>query len=250
MSKEFTDQTSQDQKAGEAGGSDASGGDKPFLEVDGRVFQTQEDVIKNIVNAQSHISKLESEAAARAQQGAESKAEEERSLARQILDGIKEEQNRKDDNTSQSSKVELNEEDIVKKVMQSMERKTAEQTAEQRNDQCHALAQKELGDGYEEAIAKKAKALNMSMSEVNTLARTSVEAFSELFLPKTDGGNTSNSFSSDADSTGRQVESLLSGGSKDNSDKLASFKGKSDKARVAMVTDLAAEYGITYGKQK
>lgn len=241
----FSDQTTQDQKAGEAGDVANQGNqDQVFLKVGERVFATQEDAAKSIAAAQEHIAKLEAEAkqraeaeAARSEQNVAAEANKE--LARQILDGMKQDTNT--DTTRQQSNVQLNEDDIVKKVMGELQANQSVAAKQANMDGCMETAEKVYGDKYKEMVAAKAKELNMSMDDVDNLAETSPNAFNRLFIPSDTNGKSNTNFASSqslrAEALNLDTDGKDEGGSK-------SINGKTESQRKAIMADLGDKYGL------
>lgn len=214
MSK-FTDQSLQDQKAGEA---DPLSTDAPSTKTpepfavleDGRVLQTKEDAIKALTHARQHITTLEQENA----QYKSKKADEERAalqsdIAKEVLDTVRKEASRKADLTDQASKAELNKDELRALIREEY---AAEQTATKQNmnyKSCLQNAKEVFGDSIDDKIGARAAELNMSMDEVVSMAKRSPTAFSELFIPKTK--QQQSSFAASADVTTAALKSAKQG---------------------------------------
>lgn len=240
MSK-FTDQTTQDQKASEAGNTDNTAGDQPFAVIGDRVFQTKEDALKSLTNAQEHIQRLEQEAAERKQrEEAEANENQSSQIAKEVLEQIKAQQanSRKDDQTDQSSKAELNKDELKALIQEELSTKFSEAEKDRNSDLCVEAAKEVFGDSYNAKIAEKAKTLGMSVEDANRMAENSPAAFKELFIPKQQTQSTS--FSANADQSTQALRDMENNGN----DQSFSVKGKNSTQIRDVVVSRMKEAGL------
>lgn len=156
-----------------------------FLVAGERAFRSADDVVKNIENAQSHISTLEAERAADREKLAAIKAENER--LRKIEEGLDGRNNSgNDDQTDQLSKDELAAQAAVAAV-DIMKQNQNKEVQEDNLAQAEAAAKEAYGDQYVTKIDEIAKGLNMTLAAVDQLGKTSPGAFKRLFLPAEPG---------------------------------------------------------------
>lgn len=239
MSFADNDQDQKDQQTAQGNNTgDDAGKTEPFF-VDGdRVFQTKEDLIKSWSAGQEHINKLESEAAQRAQAEQAAEQDEQKGILKELLETVKSNTGRKADETSQSSKPEFNEEEIVTKAVTKLLDTLSEKELEGNMETCMEKAEEVLGDDYKKTIQAKAKELGMSMDSVDNLAKTSPGAFNKLFLPS--ASNTSTGFASGSTMNGKGSPLDNDGQRKGN----YSLAGKTSADQAKTIIDLGTELGL------
>lgn len=239
----FADNSEQDQKAGDQSDNNKSEGDKgdqPFFTLGDRVYKTEDDLKKAMTNANEHINTIEGENKQYKDSASQSAHNEgQKELARQVLEGIKE-QNRNTDQTDQQSKVGLNEDDIAKIVIKQLKVSNSETAKDANMNSCMDSAEKVYGEKYLIKVGERAKELDMSMDDVDKLAENNPNAFKSLFIPKSDTrSDTSFSANSDQSSEGRQFGD---GGSDEK--KSYSIKGKTASQLKSQAHALGEEYDL------
>ena len=222
------DTNSQDQKADLTATSNA-----PFLVIGDRVYQTKEDLLKKITNADTHIKTLEEEAAARKAKEQAEAAEVNKGMLKEVLEAIKQ-NGKKAELTVQTSTPELNEEVIVAKVLD----KLSSGKKDENMDKSMVLAREKLGDNYVTKVQAKAKELGLDMDYVDNLAKASPEAFEKLFLPTTSASNTS--FKAAATTTVKTLDA----DSKQNKEESYSIARLTEHAAKKKIVELGQKYGL------
>ena len=166
-----------------AGGNNHEG-DHVFMVVGDRAFQTKDAVATKIQAADQHIVKLEGEN--RDLRSTVNQQVEEIQRLKVALEGMKQpgttSGNAAEDNRQLSS------EELVQAVVQQV---TSKQTAAQREAQetenintVFAEAQTSYGDNVKKEVGAIAKKLNMSLADVDAMAKTKPNVFRQLFLPQ------------------------------------------------------------------
>lgn len=153
--------------------------DKTFLQVGERTFNSSDEVVKKIQNADSHISTLESEAAIKDRYIAELEA---KVAAGNRVDEVLEKINAVP-NTGETPQVSTDE--LVAKAAEGAVQVLSEQQrkdVEARNmDTSMRIAEEVYGTNYKAKVADKAAELGMDISEVDRLAKKSPEGFKKMF---------------------------------------------------------------------
>jgi hypothetical protein len=229
-----SDQTTQDQNAGTA----ESQTNEPFLVVGDRVYQTKEDLLKKIENADQHIETLEKENRSFQESQAQAAKEEEKGLLKQVLEAVKQ-NGTKAENTTQSSKPELNEDEIVDRAVAKLKAELSEAEQEENMNSCMVTAEEVYGEQYLAKVQAKAKEIGMDMDKVDNLAKTAPQAFAQLFLPTT--SNQSSSFAGGSTNSSVNVN-LDNGNDKGNESK--SIARLNTKAAGKRIIELANEYNL------
>jgi hypothetical protein len=155
-----------------------------FLVAGERAFRDAESVVKNIENAQAHITTLEAERVTDREALATAQAEVAR--LKKIEDGLDGRQSGNDDRTDQMSieQVAAQAADMaVGKIAQS--KTVAEQTKNLADSE--AKAEAAYGKDYLNKISEIATNLNMTLKAVDELGKSSPSAFARLFLPASPG---------------------------------------------------------------
>lgn len=209
-----------------------------FLVAGDRAFRSADDVVKNIENAQSHITTLEAERAADREKLAESEAELER--LRKITDSL-DGRNASGNagQTDQLSKDEI----ATQAAVAAVELINQNHTAEEKKANlaaAEAAAQEAYGDQYVAKIKEIAGKHNMTLAAVDKLSETSPSAFKQLFLPAEAG-------QPHVPSTGSVN---LPGGQQEqqpNTDGKNVVKMR-ERQRISHVTDRMKAAGVEYGK--
>ena len=201
MSFDTADQANQKVSEGGFDSPSKEGDSQPFLVIDDRVFHTQEDVIKYYKNANSHISKLEQEAKARAEEEeALRKAAEDNLSARELLEGIRKASTSKPSSETPS----MSQEEIVAETVRIAKQEMSEQL---KSEAQKALEEKHLAEATEKAkqcygseyldkVLEVGKQHGLNGAQITNLAKVSPDAFAKLFLPeqKETAGPTSTEF--------------------------------------------------------
>lgn len=154
---------------------------RAFMIIGDRAFRTQEDVVKKIEHADSHIQTLEAERAAEQEQLAKLRAENEELL--KFKEGVGGRQ--ETGNATQTE--QLSKEEIVKHaaslVMETIESNKTQQEKTINLSQAESMAKEAYGDDWNKAVVEAGSRLGMTADQINALGEDSPEAFKRLFIP-------------------------------------------------------------------
>ena len=138
-----------------------------------RAFATMEDVKTKIVNADQHISNIESENASLREQVEAANAE--LKTSRSIEDVLNNKDSSKEDG--------LTLDQIDTRISDGIETSRLQQLREGNRIQCQDLVQAEYGDNFIEKMQEIATEIGLSMEEVDTMAEGNPKLFNRTFLP-------------------------------------------------------------------
>lgn len=234
-----TDQD-QDQKGGDQGDqgqqvTDKGNDQKPFLEIEGRTYQTPDDLVKKIKAADEHIAKLEAEAAERKRQEEEVAKKQNTDMMKELLEAVKS-NGRKDDQTDHSSNSQLNEDDITNKAVQKVLDTLSAKEKDANMADCLDAAKSHYGDDYLTKIQAKAKELGID--SIDNLAHSSPAAFKKLFVPS--ATQQSSSFASG----NRHVQDVELGNVNDDDEDSKSIAFMNSAKAGKKIIDIGEKYGL------
>lgn len=187
---ESQQQQQQDTAATANAGGDNQEGDRVFMVVGDRAYQTKDSVATKIQNQDAHIVKIEGENQTLRAENTRLVAETER--LKLAMEGMK--PGTTSGNASEDNR-QLSSEELVQTVVQQV---TSNMTNKEREAQrlanfntVFAEASTSYGEKVKEKVADIAKSLQMTVADADELAKTKPQAFRQLFLPKRGGTSSS-----------------------------------------------------------
>lgn len=157
------------------------------LKAGDRTFNSQDDVTKHIEHAQGHISRLETENAdlRNRLQEAESKLGEVDNLKEQVEALMKEVQKEQTgEESSQTGTIDVN--GLVKAVKTELQQEALVSAAKSNFQKSKEAAEAKWGADYLTKIAERASELQLSVDDIDTMAKKSPAAFRKIILEEGD----------------------------------------------------------------